>query len=41
VPLTLRRHEGYDHSYYFMASLMADHVRHHAAALRAGEPRPA
>lgn len=33
VPLTLRRHEGYDHSYYFMASFMADHVRHHAAAL--------
>lgn len=31
--LRLRRHEGYDHSYYFIASLMADHLEHHAAAL--------
>jgi S-formylglutathione hydrolase len=34
VPLTLRRHPGYDHSYYFIASFMADHVAHHAKALR-------
>jgi S-formylglutathione hydrolase len=34
VPLTLRRHEGYDHSYYFMASFMADHVAWHAERLR-------
>jgi S-formylglutathione hydrolase len=34
-PLTLRRHEGYDHGYYFVASFMADHVAHHTAALRA------
>ena len=34
-PLTLRTHAGYDHSYYFMASFMADHMAHHAAALRA------
>jgi len=33
-PLTLRRHEGYDHSYYFIATLVDDHLRHHAAALR-------
>lgn len=33
--LRLRRHDGYDHSYYFIASVMADHVRHHAAALLA------
>lgn len=33
-PLTLRFHEGYDHSYYFIATFMADHIRHHAAALR-------
>ncbi len=33
--LTLRRHAGYDHSYYFIASFIGDHVRHHAAALRA------
>ena len=34
-PLTLRRHEGYDHGYYFVASFMADHLRHHAHHLAA------
>lgn len=34
-PLTLRRHAGYDHSYYFIASFMADHFAHHARALSA------
>ena len=34
-PLTLRLHPGYDHSYYFIASFMGDHVAHHARALRA------
>ncbi len=34
-PLTLRRHEAYDHGYYFIASLMADHLAHHAATLNA------
>lgn len=34
-PLRLRRQEGYDHSYYFIASFMEDHLRHHAAVLRA------
>jgi S-formylglutathione hydrolase len=24
---------GYDHSYFFMATFMADHIAHHAAAL--------
>jgi S-formylglutathione hydrolase len=33
VPLMLRRQEGYDHSYYFIASFIADHVRYHARAL--------
>ena len=33
-PLTLRRHAGYDHGYYFVATFMADHVAHHAAAFR-------
>ena len=33
-PLTLRRHAGYDHSYYFIASFVEDHLRHHAALLR-------
>jgi S-formylglutathione hydrolase len=32
-PLDLRRHEGYDHGYFFIASFIADHVAHHAAAL--------
>jgi len=32
-PLTLRRHAGYDHSYYFIASFMADHFAHHAKVL--------
>ena len=32
-PLTLRRHEGYDHSYYFISTFMEDHIRHHAEAL--------
>jgi len=31
--LRLRRHEGYDHSYYFIATFMEDHLRHHARAL--------
>ncbi len=34
IPLTLRMQEGYDHSYYFMASFMGDHVAHHAKALK-------
>lgn len=32
-PLTLRRHAGYDHGYYFIASFVDDHLRHHAQAL--------
>ncbi|MEO6951893.1 MAG: S-formylglutathione hydrolase [Polyangia bacterium] len=32
-PLTLRRHAGYDHSYYFIATVAADHLRHHARTL--------
>ncbi|KRE88335.1 S-formylglutathione hydrolase [Frateuria sp. Soil773] len=32
-PLLLRRHAGYDHSYYFIASFIDDHLRHHARAL--------
>ncbi len=29
----LRCHEGYDHSYYFIASVVDDHLRHHAKHL--------
>jgi len=32
-PLRLRRHEGYDHGYYFISSFIEDHLRFHAAAL--------
>ena len=32
-PLQLRLHPHYDHSYFFIASLMEDHIRHHAGAL--------
>lgn len=34
-PLTLRRHAGYDHSYYFISSFIEDHVAHHARRLTA------
>ena len=33
-PLRLRMQPGYDHSYYFIASFIGDHIAHHAAALR-------
>jgi len=29
----VRRHEGYDHSYYFIASFVEDHLEHHAKHL--------
>ena len=32
-PLNLRMQEGYDHSYYFIATFIEDHLRHHAEAL--------
>jgi len=33
--LTLRRHAGYDHSYYFIASFIDDHLRWHARQMAA------
>ena len=35
IPLNLRRQPGYDHSYYFISTFMADHLRWHAAHLNA------
>lgn len=35
-PLTLRRHAGYDHGYYFISSFMEDHLRFHHAQLTLG-----
>jgi S-formylglutathione hydrolase len=37
-PLSLRVHEGYDHSYFFIATFIDDHVRHHAHALGCQTP---
>lgn len=31
-PIELRMREGYDHSYYFIATFIGDHLRHHAEA---------
>ncbi|WP_397475645.1 S-formylglutathione hydrolase [Pusillimonas sp.] len=33
-PLTLRRHEGYDHGYYFISTFMKDHIDFHAERLK-------
>jgi S-formylglutathione hydrolase len=32
-PITLRLQPGYDHSYYFIATFIEEHLRHHAKAL--------
>ena len=34
--ITLRMQDGYDHSYFFVSTFMADHVAFHAEALYAG-----
>jgi len=34
-PLTLRKHRGYDHGYYFISSFIEDHLRCHASQLAA------
>jgi S-formylglutathione hydrolase len=33
--LTLRLHDGYDHSYWFIQTFIADHIAHHAQLLKA------
>jgi S-formylglutathione hydrolase len=33
--IEVRRHEGYDHGYYFISTFMADHITHHARLLGA------
>lgn len=33
-PLTLRLQPGHDHSYYFIASFIGEHIAHHAQALQ-------
>lgn len=34
-PLILRRHEGYDHGYFFVSTFIEDHIAHHAKVLLA------
>jgi S-formylglutathione hydrolase len=34
IPLTLRMQDGYDHSYFFISSFMADHIAWHAERLK-------
>jgi len=34
IPATIRIQPGYDHSYYFISSFMAEHVAWHAERLR-------
>ena len=33
-PLTVRRHAGYDHGYYFISTFVHDHLDHHAQILQ-------
>lgn len=33
-PLTLRRHAGYDHGYFFISTFIGDHLAHHAGILK-------
>ncbi|KAI8071345.1 putative esterase [Gongronella butleri] len=32
---TIRRQDGYDHSYFFISTFVADHIQHHARHLKA------
>jgi S-formylglutathione hydrolase len=35
MPATIRMQEGYDHSYFFVSTFMAEHVAWHAERLKA------
>lgn len=35
--LQLRRHAGYDHGYFFIATFIEEHLRHHAGLLAPGD----
>eukprot|EP00911_Craspedida_sp_UC1_P002490 UC1_evm1s1850 len=37
ITCALRMHDGYDHSYYFIASFVEDHLKHHAQYLKVSE----
>jgi S-formylglutathione hydrolase len=32
--VNVRFQEGYDHSYYFISTFIADHIKHHAGHLK-------
>ena len=34
IPLSVRRRDGYDHSYYFIATFIGEHLAHHSRVLR-------
>ncbi|ESO06794.1 hypothetical protein HELRODRAFT_156780 [Helobdella robusta] len=34
IPIILRKHEGYDHSYFFISTFIGEHVAHHAKFLK-------
>jgi len=34
IPITIRMHDGYDHSYHFISSFIGEHLAYHAKALR-------
>lgn len=38
IPLTMRRQEGYDHSYFFISTFVEDHLRWHARANSSSNP---
>jgi S-formylglutathione hydrolase len=38
IPAQIRLQEGYDHSYYFISTFMAEHVAWHAERLKGSEP---
>jgi len=40
IPATIRLQDGYDHSYYFVSTFMAEHVAWHAERLTSRTGRP-
>ena len=34
LQVSMRMQEGYDHSYYFIATFMEDHIKHHVKYLK-------
>ena len=35
IPVEMRWQKGYDHSYYFVATFVDDHIAHHVRFLKA------